>query len=367
MKLVTRTAFLILLLSTLAWPKTALAQGPSGDKYVVGGTYTLASGQTLNGNLFVLGGIATLEDGSQVTGDVMLAGGTLQVSGTIDGNIVATGGLVDLQGTALVKGDINTIAANLTRATAARVEGQIHTGISGPVQLTLPGEIRTPGPFSGFNSLFAVFWYFTRSFMWAALAILVVLFLPKEVGRTAQAIVAQPVISAGLGILTAVVFPLLLVVLAITLIGIPLSFLGLLLLVVAWSFGLITLGTEIGQRLAQILDQEWALAMAAGVGTFILSLVINGVKELIPCFGWVAPALAGVLGLGAVLLTRFGTQVYPPYAPQGPLPSAGNRPPYPPAAPLPTSTLDHPSAFIPVVPRIPSANPEERETPPREE
>ena len=42
-------------------PGSAVAQGSTGDEVVVGGTYTLKSGETLDGNLFVIGGNALLK------------------------------------------------------------------------------------------------------------------------------------------------------------------------------------------------------------------------------------------------------------------------------------------------------------------
>ncbi len=52
-------------------------QSTSGDKLVLGGVYTLDSGETLTGSLIVLGGSVTLEAGSTVTGDVVLLGGSM--------------------------------------------------------------------------------------------------------------------------------------------------------------------------------------------------------------------------------------------------------------------------------------------------
>jgi hypothetical protein len=334
MKPMRKLTFLLLLvvLAALVWPQAALAQGPSGDKFVTGGTYTLEEGQTLNGNLFILGGIATLQAGSRVTGDVILTGGTIRASGQIDGNILATGGLIDLNDTAVVMGDVTTIAANLNRATGARIEGNVNSGFSGPFTFTLPEGVQMPDVRVNFNPFLNIFWYFTRSFLWAALAVVVVLFASRPAERVVKAVVVQPVVTGGIGLLTAIVYPLLLVLIAITIIGIPVSLLGAFLLGVAWAFGLVSLGMEVGKRLADALDQDWALPVSAGIGTFLLTLLINGIG-FIDCIGWIPGALVGVLAVGAVLLTRFGTQAYPP--PAGDLSLAGvpERPPQPPRAP----------------------------------
>jgi hypothetical protein len=91
---------------------------------------------------------------------------------------------------------------------------------------------------------------------------------------------------------------------------IPVSLLGILALIIAGVFGWIALGLEVGKRLASLFKMEWPLAVAAGLGTFLLSLVVNGIG-FIACIGWVAPFLVTIIGLGGVILTRFGTQNYP--------------------------------------------------------
>lgn len=332
-------AFLLVLLAALVLPQTALAQGPQGDKLVLGGSYTLHTGETLNGNLVVLGGTVDLQQGSTLSGNVLLAGGSLQVGGQVTGNILATGGSVNLASSAVVNGDISTLGASLNRSPGAQVFGNINNGFSGPGEITIPGTVQVPNTFlrSEFNFVIETFLFFLRAFLWAALAILVVLFLPRQVEQVSHAAVAQPLIAVGLGVLTAVILPLILVLVAITIIGIPVTLLGLLALVASWAYGIVVLGLEVGKRLAQMLKIDLAVPVMAGAGTFILILVMNGVKVAIPCLGWIFAALVGCLGLGAVLLTRYGTQPYPPLASQAIVPPAEGWTPGPPPPPTPPS------------------------------
>ena len=55
-------------------------------------------------------------------------------------------------------------------------------------------------------------------------------------------------------------------------------------------------------------------APAAGLGTLLVWAVANGIA-FIPCVGWLAPLVVGAVGLGGVLLTRFGRKDYPTLAP----------------------------------------------------
>jgi hypothetical protein len=106
----------------------------------------------------------------------------------------------------------------------------------------------------------------------------------------------------------------------------------------AMLFGWIAIGYEVGKRTAAAFNIVWAPPVIAGVGTLILSLV-SGILNIIPlvnCVGWFFPALMSLLGLGAVVVSRFGTsnslpQPVVPNPPARPLPPM---PPMPPSAPV---------------------------------
>jgi hypothetical protein len=124
-----------------------------------------------------------------------------------------------------------------------------------------------------------------------------------------HAILIAPIISGGFGLLTIFVAPIVLVMIAITLIGIPISLLGILVLGFAGFLGWAAIGTEIGNRIARGFKSQWHIAVSAGVGTLLLTLVADLIG-LIPCVGWVTPFFLSMLGLGAVVLTRLGTREY---------------------------------------------------------
>ncbi len=340
----------LVLVMVLALPATAMAQGNAKilpDQFVFGDNYTLHSGDTLDGNLWIFGGNVTLEDGSRITGDVRLAGGTLQADGEIDGNISSTGGSINLGKTALVHGDVNMLGGSINRENAAQILGELRNEPQGPFQFTAPG-VRVPAFEIQLNPFWGLLTAIFRAFALAALAILVVMFWPRQSERTARAIVAQPLTAGVLGLLTVAVVPVVLLVLIITIIGIPVSLVGIIILAIMVIFGWISLGTEIGHRLADAFRTEWALPVAAGLGTLILTLVTFAIGE-IPCIGWIAPVAVGMVGLGGVLLTRFGTQTYPtlgqptgsnPLSPAPFTPAPG----YPPAAPVYPPESDAPPA-----------------------
>jgi hypothetical protein len=312
MKIILRTAVLIALLAVLALPATVMAKGFSNDKVVFGGTYTLKSGNTLDGDLMVIGGVATLEENSKVIGNIAMLGGTVDANGDIYGDIVAVGGLVELNARAVVRGNVMVIGAHLERAESAQVEGEVNSADTAPLVMRFPNGMKIPRVDFSFSPLVDLVWFMFRVFIWAAVALMVVMFFPNHTERVGKAVISQPLIAGSLGLLTVIVTIFVLLVLGITIILLPASLLGALLFVIAWMFGIIAVGTEVGHRASVMLKQTWPTAISAGVGTFVLVLVINGTRELVPCLGWILPAIVGLVGMGAVVLTRFGKQEYSP-------------------------------------------------------
>ncbi|MDD5370006.1 MAG: polymer-forming cytoskeletal protein [Anaerolineaceae bacterium] len=346
---------LLVVLAMLVLPTTVLASNPGtppqADKVVFGGTYTLASNDTLDGNLAVFGGSATVEKNATVTGDVVLAGGSLSIDGQVNGNVSALGGSIFLGDTAVVQGDVTTMGAALHRGANTRIMGKVINGFQGPFQVNVP-EV-TPAFRLGdtFKPLVDVLWFFFRTLALAALAMLLVLFLPNPTERIGQSILAEPVTAGGLGLLTVIIAPILVVVLAITILLIPVSLLAVFLLIIAGLFGWIAVGTEVGKRIAQMFKGGWPLAVSAGIGTFVISLVA-GAMNVVPCVGWVGSALVSMLGLGGVILTRFGTIPYPttpayPVAPSSPGDYSPRSAPIPPAPHFEPATSPEPGPQIP--------------------
>lgn len=318
----------------------ASAQSSPCSGLVLGGACTLDDGDKIQSDMVILGGSAVLKDGSAVKGDVVVLGGTLNANGLIEGDLNIVGGAAQLGDNAVVEGDVNTAGGSFEKSDSARIEGSYNANV--PAPFVLPGRLQIPswytGSFpqtggfdpvtAGVNIWLKILGWLFRSFMWAVVALVVVLLIPSNTERVSRAATTRPVESGGLGCLTAIIVPIVLVVLAITICGIPFSLIGAVLLTIAWGLGLIALGWELGRRLTAMLKVDWAPAVTAAVGTGLLTLVTNGVG-MIPCIGWVFPLLVGALGLGAVLLTRFGSQ-----NPEGPVAGTPRVTVYtPPAAP----------------------------------
>lgn len=301
------------------------------DEVVFFGTYTLDSGEALSGSLIIFGGVVSLEEDSAISGDVLVFGGNVTASGEVEGNLVAIGGVVSLTETAVVRGDLIAPATVVRRDENARVFGQIIT--ENIPQIDVPGipepgieipEITPPEPtffdrfLQGMQPVFSFFAVIARSLIFSAVAVLIGLVLPKQSQVVRETIEAQPVLSGGFGLLSVGVFVaavVMLSLLSVTVILIPLTVPLIVLLSLALSlgllFGLVVMGSEIGRRMMTAFKQNWTPTLQAALGSFSMAFILGLLSiGLWGFMGGLLWTLVGAIGLGSVLLTRFGTQRY---------------------------------------------------------
>ena len=139
---------------------------------------------------------------------------------------------------------------------------------------------------------------------------LLVLFLHPQLERVADAVMGQPIMAGGFGLLTIVVAPFAIVIMAVTIILIPVALIAVFILPIAWLFGMIALGHEVGERFTKAINQTWAPVLSTGFGTFLL-LLVSGLFGLIDCVGWLVPFLLSLLSIGGVAMTLLNSRLGP--------------------------------------------------------
>lgn len=325
---------LFLLLALILLPTSNVyAQEPGGDVIRIGEDYTLESGETLNGSLVVIGGNADVKEESSVIKDVVLIGGNLTIDGetggtvviiggnlTISGNIgqdvVVVGGQVLLTETSVVNGDVVTMGGQVTKEPGAEVAGNIVNNAP-PIDVpdvpdvpNVPNTPNTPNIDLSFNPFWEVAGVIGRALAVAAIAMLLTLFLQPQLERVADTITRQPVMAGGFGLLTLVAIPIVMIILVVTLILIPVALIVAFVIPLAWLFGIIAIGQEVGERFTKAINQTWAPVLSTGFGSFLL-LLVGGFIGLIPCVGWLLPFTVGLVAIGGVVMTWFGTRPAP--------------------------------------------------------
>jgi hypothetical protein len=341
---------IVLSVGVLLLPATpALADGdpPDDDGVVIWNEdYTLEEGKRLDGDLIVFNGDVTLEAGSRVQGSVITWNGSAKVEGTVERDLVVSGGDIVLDDSARVAGNVVcSWNCDLEQKAGARVGGGIIEGVPlrglqldrvrGVPQIPSLPKIWASGPGRVLNWMLRAIRSLVAIMVVAAVAGLVALIWPQQTAQVGQTVVEAPLPSLGIGLLTVVAGTALIVALAITICLSPVAILVALALSAAGLFGWIAVGGVVGERLLRALNaREIAPLWAAGLGALLITLIGTGLSSafcLAP-LGWLMIFALGSIGLGAVVLTRFGTTAYVAAASPGHGPS-GSTPPVPVAAP----------------------------------
>jgi hypothetical protein len=326
---------IVLSVGVLLLPATpALADGdpPDDDGVVIWNEdYTLEEGKQLDGDLIVFNGDVTLEAGSRVQGSVITWNGSAKVEGAVEHDLVVSGGDIVLGDSARVAGDVVcSWNCDLEQKPGARVDGGIIEGIPlrglqldrvrGVPQIPSLPKIWASGPGRVLNWMLRAIRSLVAIMVVAAVAGLVALIWPQQTAQVGQTVVEAPLPSLGIGLLTVVAGTALIVALAITICLSPVAILAALALSAAGLFGWIAVGGVVGERLLRALNaREIAPLWAAGLGALLITLIGTGLSSafcLAP-LGWLMIFVLGSIGLGAVVLTRFGTTAYVPAASPG--------------------------------------------------
>jgi len=254
----------------------------------VGGSISGAAGDVriageVGGDVAAAGGNVQVTETGTIGGDVSLGAGYVRINGRIDGDVRVGAETIVLGPTADVGGEFRYDAAEFRQDSAATVAG---------------GVIKDPNIRGDTGTVSLPPWVTTGYTLVANLllgAILLAVF-PAFSARLAGRVSDQPAKSGGVGLLTLVGGPILVAVVAITIIGIPLAVLG------AVAFGL---GVWIGAVYGQYAVGAWVLRRVGRDDRWlalVTGLVGFAILDLIPVVGGVLVFGALLLGLGALAL-----------------------------------------------------------------
>ncbi len=286
-----------------------------------------------------IGGSVTVHEDEYVTEPVVAVGGSVTVLGRVDDDVVAVGGSVRLGPHARVRGDVTAVGGGIDQEPGAWIGGSVNEVGFGVGSFHFePWAVGVPW-WSGhemFGGGFKLLGTILRVSLVLLLAMLVALVAARPVERIAERATREPWVSGFVGLLAQLLFvPVLVitvVVLAISIIGIPLLVLvpfGVLAFLAAFLVGFTGLALRIGSWAAP--GRSPFVALAVGVVLVAAVTLLARLLALLPVplwpITWVV-ALVGFLieyvvwtmGLGAALLTRFGTRGAspPPTFPQPP-------------------------------------------------
>ncbi len=266
------------------------------DLLVFDGNATIEQGATLRGDIWLLGGDLTVEQGAVVDGDVAVMSGDTDVAGEVVGGIYGAGDIT-VRGTSLVHGDLRALG-NITREQGSKVTGAI--GQIGVPAVVGQADERTRAERILSRAISGVA-LMVFSVLFAALTVIVA---PGLVENVREGLRQNPVASFGLGLVSLVLFPILLLLLLPTIIGVlilPLVYLA------AEALGLVALSELAGRRMWPTGARSKQAAVGSGLLALLLSLGLAGGIRVI-CGSFLIGLFASAWVLGSVLLTVFGTR-----------------------------------------------------------
>ncbi len=313
----------------------------------VGGNLTTDLGAaevagTVGGN--INSGFGELRINGVVAGNVNSIGGNVFINGIVEGDVILEQGVVELGPEAVVTGQIYVGKGLIKKADTAIVgsveiseelsvselqksansEGYRFDGVDGNFVENIIEEVtgaidravrevrfmphmsRTrqwpffPFPFMGSYGNIAR--GVINMLIMFALAALTYTLFPQQVKTAGSAVSmkAGPVI--GLGILAAVLAIPLMVLLAITIIGIPLIIVEIIILAVAVILGYTGIAHLVGSRVIGAASSNPANPLVA----IALGVLLIGLISMIPLLGFLVSLAVYILAIGAALVTGFG-------------------------------------------------------------
>lgn len=313
-------AIVALLAAALLLPAAPVLadEGPGDGLTVWNEDYTVQEGESIDGDLVVLNGDLFVEGGGRVGGTVVVWNGNAEINGTVEGDLVVSNGDIELGDEAWVEGSVVcSWNCSLSQGEGAHIEDGVIEG--NPLEqwrgipVTVPSitEVWRAGPGLVARGILNVARTVLSVLVVSGIAGVVALIWPDHLRQVSDTVVDAPAASFGVGLLTALAAVVLAIAAVIT-ICLP-FFIGLAL-VITGLFGWICMGALVGERLLQALKAQQATPLwAAVIGTFLISVIVAGIG-LVPCvgvFGGLIAIVLGCLGVGAVVLTRFGSQSFP--------------------------------------------------------
>lgn len=257
----------------------------------------LAYGET--SSVYKLGGELVIERGVRVRHAISL-GGQITISGFVEGNVVALGNSVVLTETALIEGDIVSLGGVVVQGRGSVVKGHINeinlTEMSEALSLILNEE------WDGWSWLFAlVSMFFLLCLL--VLGLIAHAFIPGQMVIISEEIKKNTLRVACWGVGGLISIIPLMVLLTMSVVGIVLVPLQMTITVVAAILGFVAVAQLLGREtLALLKKTDRGVMTQTALGLIMIWLV-----GWIPYLGWMVKSLVIVVGMGSVLVTRFGT------------------------------------------------------------
>lgn len=283
------------------------AQNSEGGIFQMVGNITIQKDQVIDGDVNTLAGNITVH--GTVYGDVTSVAGNITIYGKVDGDVHTTGGNIYLKKNAEVSGDVTVVGGKVYKDPDASLTGSITQMVETDESvleirdqhIQLPPNIEI----SPYVPWYLLIWgAVTGLVSWLALGAFLMLFFAKQVSRLAEKVDQRPGYYFLIGLVGYLLFPPLLVLMVITIVGIPLALILILMVILGTLFGQLAVARSLGERVIQRFSWKYDTEMSR----VLIGLVMIFLVTLIPVIGWVFFFATACIGFGTVLMNRFGIE-----------------------------------------------------------
>lgn len=268
-----------------------------GDLWLAADSIDVDANTDIGGNL--TSASSSLDVAGKVGKDLVAAAERLSVSGQVGQDIRATAKHIDIADAAVVAGDITYRTQDedeLTLGSQSTVEGEVD-------YMGRPKDIEFGNHFGSHDFyLWGLLWFLAAFIVgWLALTL-----FPKlqdaQLGPGKEGLK-----TAGVGFLVLVSVPVMSIIVAITLVGLPLSLIATAAWLVAWYLAKIVLAHLIGRSIFERRHDAPSLVLSLFVGLVIVTAAVN-----LPLIGGTLNLIATVVGLGLLAQLWLNRSTTPP-------------------------------------------------------
>jgi hypothetical protein len=263
----------------------------------------------VDGDVVAAGGLVTLVEGASVGGDVVTVGGLVTVvsGATVDGNLGGIAANLSVEGR--IDGNVRVTVDQLQVTDGATIERGLHYRSENPASIA-PGAVVVGATWreslaNGMPGGQVILW--ERAAIPRALVLLgvgmgILLLLPGQAVAVVNGVREEPMLALLVGIGVAVFAPIVIVMLTMTVVGVPLAILGTTLYLGGTYLSQIFMGLALGRivfrlGLADVRRGVNLFAMCSGV------VALTGLRVLpFPHLDLLIAAVLAVFGLGGLSL-----------------------------------------------------------------
>ena len=248
-------------------------------------------------NATVAGGNVTLDSAGVIARNAYFTGGNVEIAGTVRGGLLASGGNVTIDG--VIGSDVQVLSGELRIGPRAQIAGNLRYKVP-PKNVKIDPAARISG---SVTALPVESEWGLKRWLWLLglllIGVVVVALFPRFTAEAAEILPRRPVLAALVGLGWVCLAPVVIVLVAFTVIGMPLAVLITVVYVILLFVGDIPVAVWLGRRLLGIREgaRRYGVVVNYAVGGLVLLIVM-----LIPVIGKVVLIVSGTLGLGMLLL-----------------------------------------------------------------